>query len=77
MQSIDDVNDWIAVVNEKQWYIGDIIEFDEEEVHVDFLGNAISIYGGYINRPIQVDCMKDAIWVARKKQVRCNLLRYL
>ena len=75
MQSIDDVNDWIAVVNEKQWYIGEVIEFYEEEVHLDFLGKFYMDYteGIIYTWPVK----KDAIWVARKKQVRCNLLRYL
>lgn len=68
-----DVDDWIAAVYDNNWYIGKVIEFDDDEdneVHIDFMAKCS---GPFTEAKYKWPVKKDAIWIARSK-VLCNIV---
>ncbi|XP_054775254.2 uncharacterized protein LOC129283486 [Lytechinus pictus] len=63
------VDDWVAAVYDKQWYIGKVLKFDSSDIHIDFMAKCSGTHtGGKYKWPVK----KDAIWVAWDK-VLCHI----
>ena len=52
------VGDYVAAVYQNQWYIGKVIEFDEDEVNIDFMEQA-----GKVATNFKWPALKDELWV--------------
>ena len=65
-------DDWVAAVYDGRWYIGKVIESDEDDVHINFMTQSS---GSHLEDMFKWPQRKDDIWVS-KKEVLCRLKSY-
>ncbi|XP_071500413.1 uncharacterized protein [Diadema antillarum] len=64
-----ETDDWVAAVYDERWYIGKVIESDEEDVHISFMAQSS---GSHLEDKFKWPQKKDEIWVSRK-EVLCHI----
>ena len=62
-------DDWVAAVYEQRWYLGKVLESDEDDVHVDFLTECT---GPRLQNKYKWPTRSDSIWVPREN-VLCSV----
>ena len=62
-------NDWVAAVYDDSWYIGQVIESDDRDVHINFM---VAGSGKMKENTFKWPLTEDKIWVGRDK-VLCHI----